>query len=172
MELVGQSEWHELLEQQAVTNQICRITNQVRSTYSQAFLRVAIISMLMSGADGHLSVAESSVQTDSAVAGTGWMYVSFVLCIALLTTMWMHLSLEPATPQAEVTGDACGMLMMYLGYLQLTVVRFRRKLNNALERLNAFEPMLNPVRKKPRMSNHRPRQPIMPQQCIPMCMIP
>ena len=177
MELVGQSKWHELLEQLAVTNQIRRITNQVsrRSTYSQAFLRVAIISMLMSGADGHLSVAESSVQTDSAVVGTGWMYVSFVLCVALLTTMWMHLSLEPATPQAEVTGDAirepntsvcnisavhempdvvtdahdvwkylCGMLMMYLGYLQLTVVRFRRKLNNALERLNAFEPDAEP----------------------------
>ena len=177
MELVGQSEWHELLEQQAVTSQIRRITNQVnrRSTFSQAFLRVAVISMLMSGAEGHLSVAESSVQTEATAASTGWMYASFVLCIALLATMWMHLSLEPATPQVEVTGDAseepnasvcnisteremqsawtdahdvwkylCIMLMMYLGYLQLTVYRFRRKLADALDRLNAFEPDAEP----------------------------
>ena len=62
--------------------------------------------MLMSGAEGHLSVAEPGVQTDSPAAGTGWMYTSFVLCIALLVTLLMHLSLEPATPQVEVTGDA------------------------------------------------------------------
>ena len=177
MELVGQSEWHELLEQQAVTSQIRRITNQVnrRSTFSQAFLRVAVISMLMSGAEGHLSVAESSVQTEATAASAGWMYASVVLCIALLVTMWMRLSLEPATPQVEVTGDAseepnasvcnisaeremqsawtdahdlwkylCIMLMMYLGYLQLTVCRFRRKLADALDRLNEFEPDAEP----------------------------
>ena len=98
MELVGQSEWHDLLEQQAVTNQIRRITHQVsrRATYSKAFLRVAIISMLMSGAEASLRFADAGSQTE-AIHGT-WMNVCTIIGV------FIALSLEPL--RAKLFGHA------------------------------------------------------------------
>ena len=106
MELVGNEEWINLLEQHAVTQQIRRVTRQVnnRCVNSKAFLRVALLSMLVTGSDAHVRQVQVGIQTDEPRFEVSWMTVTAMMCMVVLIvfTGW---SLEPMHKDTAVTDE-------------------------------------------------------------------
>ena len=88
-EHVGKLEWMNLLEQVAIQRQVRRVTKAMigRVKTNSAFLRVAMLSLLVTGAEASMRYADAGSQTETV--RSMWMNMCIVVSV------FIALSLEP-----------------------------------------------------------------------------